>query len=105
MKTYNVNAYGNNYEIVLFKGMYSYGDNLAVVAEELDGMPFATLSVNLDDNLHKNFAYIDTNNCPWATEFLETNKIAVPTGKVSKSGFCIYPLYEFNLDMLENLDV
>ena len=43
-------------------------------------------------------AFVDTNNCPWVKEFLEDNHIAKFTGWSAPSGFCDYPLYEFDKD-------
>lgn len=61
---------------------------------------FSILTVNLpfSENLPKNLAYVDINNCPWAEEFLQENEIARPTGINAPSGFCTYPLYEFSED-------
>ena len=61
---------------------------------------FSIVTVNLpiSGNLPKNLAYVDTNNCPWAEEFLKDNNIAEDTRISMPSGFCNYPLYKFNLD-------
>lgn len=63
---------------------------------------FATITVNLQGNPYgmdsrqdDRFAYVDTNNCPWVEEFLQENHIAEPTGIYAPSGYCTYPLYEF----------
>lgn len=59
--------------------------------------PYATLSVNLPDQYIKDPAgefFVDTNNCPFAEEFLVKNGIAKPVeGGFGFSGFCMYPLY------------
>ncbi len=43
----------------------------------------------------KNTAYIDTNNMPFANQLLEMG-IARNTGWKKRSGFCEYPLWEFD---------
>lgn len=65
--------------------------------------PYAVITVNLvaspygdvayQDDTH---AYIDTTNCPWAEAFLKENGIAKPCDIYGMSGYCTYPLYEFN---------
>jgi len=42
-------------------------------------------------------AYIDTNNCSWAEKMLRQHRIAKDTDIWERSGYCTYPLYEFNL--------
>lgn len=66
--------------------------------------PFAVLTKNFGKFLAlKNAAYVDTNNCPFAKELL-TQGIAVDTGAIKQSGFCEYPLWEFNEDFLKSVD-
>ena len=84
-----------------------YGSNNTLAVQLTDASspwcPFAVITVNLQDNPfgmdkyqdETKFAYVDTNNCPWAEQFLEENNIAKSTGIFAPSGFCAYPLYEF----------
>lgn len=66
--------------------------------------PFAVLTKNFGEFLAlKNAAYVDTNNCPFAKELL-TQGIAIDTGVTKRSGFCEYPLWEFNEDFLKSVD-
>lgn len=69
--------------------------------------PYAVVTVNLVNSPYgdgkyqdETHAYIDTNNCPWAPEFLEKTGLAKPDSRdiYGMSGYCTYPLYEFNLD-------
>ena len=59
---------------------------------------FSRISVHIQMSpyIPRNMAYIDTNNCPWAEEFLKDNNLAEDTGTTGLSGFCEYPLYKFN---------
>ena len=80
---------------------YTSNGNTAISLICLDDnipSPFATITVNFDEKLEKDMAYIDTNNCPWAESILTENNWGVPTGKQMASGFCIYPLYKLNLE-------
>lgn len=86
---------------------YSNNNTLAVqlICAKAPWETYASITVNLggsgnpfagmQSNKH---AFVDTNNCPWVQEFLEDNHIAKFTGWLAPSGFCEYPLYEFNKD-------
>ena len=76
-----------------------------------DNEPYATLSVNLPehDPLKPNQTFIDTNNCFGAEAFLESldgaKKVTVNGIPVTeRSGYCTYPLYEFDENLLRQLD-
>lgn len=105
---------GRTYPVTLQFSKYTCNDKLAVQLIEASApwSPFATLTVNLPDipmealqmwfgsNMPdlNTLAFVDTNNCPWAEEFLKDNNIAEDTRIMMPSGFCSYPLYKFNLD-------
>lgn len=46
-------------------------------------------------------SYVDTNNCPWVIDFLESNGIGKRTGITMRSGCCEYPLVEFDIKKLQ----
>jgi hypothetical protein len=49
----------------------------------------------------KNEAFVDENNVPAALiEKLEDEGVMRGTGIFTASGFCVYELYQFNLDLL-----
>ena len=78
---------------------YQNNGSLAV-ALICNGELFAVLTVNIDDTAwikDPAMAFVDTNNCPWAPEFLEKNQLAKPPEIIGFSGMCCYPLYEFDL--------
>lgn len=95
---------------------YQSNNKLAVqlICAKAPWSPFATITVNLPDVPEellkmwfgsqmpdKNMlAFLDTNNCPWVEEFLEENHIAENTRISMPSGFCVYPLYKFNKDVI-----
>lgn len=86
------------YNITLAFEKYRNNNTLAVEAYDEDGEPLTVITVNLPggkaDTTHQ---YVDTNNNPEIEKFLVDNNIAHPTGDIGISGFCTYPLYEFNI--------
>lgn len=87
-------------KIWLSKKEYANNHTLAIQSYCEDG-PFATLTINIPGGCAgDNFAYVDTNNCPWAPRFLEENGLARDTGIIGYSGFCSYPLFKFNVDKI-----
>ena len=81
----------------------TYGNgNLAIIAFEDDGEEYGVLTVNINI-LMPGFATLDTNNFPNAEEVAKSLG-AVPTGQYLNSGFCRYPLYDFNSVELEELE-
>ena len=93
------------YQLILYKRRYGYTGRLAVTAETVKHEPFTNITtcipncdLSSDDEA---LAFLDTNNNPGIDKWLVANKIAVPTGKVVESGYCKYPEFRFNLDLLE----
>lgn len=106
MKTYKVKAWGKEYEVSPRVTKYCTDGGLAIVLdyfdEEMQGwLPYCNLTVNLG-RMNYGFAYVDTNNCPWATSFIEENGFGKFTGKTCNSGWCEYPLYEFDMEKLKD---
>ena len=85
----------------------AYG--IALQAYE-NGEPYGVVTVNLPGLSSgicefigiKNAVYMDTNNYPWINEFLEKG-VAVDTGFTKRSGFCEYPLFQFDENWLKSL--
>lgn len=94
---------GRTYPVTLRFTRYTNNQTLAVQLVQASGhvlgVTLATITVNLSGPTQNDtHAFLDTNNCPWVEEFLRDNDIAKPVGVNMRSGFCTYPLYEFNLD-------
>ena len=107
MKYYKIKLYDKEYKIRLIRSTYTYGGNLAVYAVLPDGSPYTIITVNLegfDLDGDSEYAFVDTNNNPDIEQWLVENKIAIPTGVMHSQGFCIYPLYRFDLTKLEEID-
>ena len=47
--------------------------------------------------VHEDEAFVDTNNCPWAEDFIREYQLGEFTGRNDESGFCTYPLYKFDI--------
>ena len=101
MKYYNINCYGEDYKVCIKQNMYANNNSLALSLITDIGEPFCNLTVNLPESIicaNESTAFVDTNNCPWAEQFIAENGLGSPTGYVGASGFCRYPLYKFNLE-------
>lgn len=65
--------------------------------------PYGNVTVNLERKIPLYCAFVDTNNMPEAEDFLINNGLASFTGLVQESGYCTYPLYRFDAEMLRQL--
>lgn len=100
--SYKLKIFGKMEELIPYKETYLHPRSLCVQLDDKEGFPFARLTVNLCSKKQSfSRAYVDTNNCPWAETFLTATEIAFPVkDEVAKSGYCSYPLYEFDLSKL-----
>lgn len=91
--------YGTYHNCRLVADRYLLDESLCIRIVEDDGEGVAILTVCLDAiGLKSNEAFVDTNNCPWADSFIETYELGTFTGKKKPSGYCVYPLYQFDMD-------
>ena len=81
---------------------YVADNSLALqIWNESDG-PIATITkCLLFARLEKDMAFVDTNNCPWAEDFIKEYRLGEPAGTTCKCGYCEYPLYKFDLKRLK----
>jgi hypothetical protein len=94
--------YGNYKVDFLSANTYRADDSPAITAWSRTEGPIAIITVCLDDSrLEPNQSYVDTNNCPWAPEWIEENKLGTKTNWAARSGFCTYPLYEFDMSRIQ----
>ena len=113
MKIYELNFYGKKYHIVMQKGTYHSNGTLAIEMIEVSPKGrrirdyFGMLTVNIADSdvmANDKRAFIDTNNNgEEIAQWLIDNKIAYPTGFIGFSGFCTYPLFEFDKSVLDEM--
>lgn len=93
------------YEVKVQLNTYQNNGTLAIMLFEPGEGPFTSLTVNIEDSnryASESKAFVDTNNNPEAIAFIEENKLGQFTGITGNSGFCTYPLYEFDLNKLRS---
>ena len=91
-------------EVTIELGKYGTNNSLAI-SLWCDEGPFARLTVNLPGAKPPiPYAYVDTNNCPWAVEFIKKYKLGEDTDMLGHSGYCSYPLYKFDLERLQQIE-
>ena len=76
---------------------------LAVCLDEIGNpnKPFSIITTSFGELIGlKNAAYIDLNNCPFATEFLRLG-VAEDTGFYKRGYYCNYPLWKFKEEFLK----
>ena len=93
----------NNLEIV--RSVYTVNQSLAICLRNKNTHDIYTvITVNLEesDNLSDpSIAFVDTNNNPGIEQWLIKHKIAIPLGCYGVSGYCVYPLFKFNLKLIK----
>ena len=100
MKKLSLTAWGSTFE--LWCKVAEYQNHSLAIQLRCEEGAFACLTVNLQDGVARGeYAYVDTNNCPWAPAFIAEHKLGVPTGILGFSGCCSYPLYRFNTKKLK----
>lgn len=88
------------YDVYPVIGKYGNGNLAIQLFDSEDDEPFATLTTNIVDLPYK-LATIDTNNCPWAEDFLNAYGLIVDEWFPIMSGYCTYPVYQLDLQKLE----
>lgn len=80
-------------------------DNIAIMLYEKSGECLGAATVNLGflEKLPKYCGFLDTNNLKNIERFFEEYNLGEFTGITAKSGYCQYPLYQFNVDKLREL--
>ena len=98
----------NSYDIVKINvSKYTHNNNTAIeLLCKIDNFieSYAIITTNLDMLLAENKAFLDTNNCPWVVDFMKKYNLGKPLNIFRKSGYCVYPLYELNLENIKKLN-
>lgn len=104
-KKFEITAHLRLVEVIDFLGEKVHNLGLSFThIEDGNEFPFADFTVNFAEYIGvKNCAYVNTNNCWYADEILETG-IAEDTGLTKISGFCKYPLWQFKEEFLRAVD-
>lgn len=91
-------AFGVYEGVYLQVGKYMADNSVAIQTWNQEDGPIATITVCLcDRSLGEDEAYIDTNNCPWAIDFIEQEGLGKRTGRMGRSGYCTYPVVKFDM--------
>lgn len=80
-----------------------FNDNLYIDLF-VDDTPYSNITVNLDWRLPWYEFYVDANNFPDAIDLLFDNNIARWSGVITKSGFCHYPLFKLEEDIIKEVE-
>ena len=114
--TYDFKGWRETFKCNISIAKYYYDNSLAISLEDADtGEPICTLTVCLaleDFGIYdKGLCYLDTNNNPFAEEFIVTNKLGKPLidkkGEkfYAHSGYWFYPLYKMDMELLRSVCV
>lgn len=87
----------NENEYTIEVSHYFNNNNLALIMHGLEE-PYAVMTVNLGALFDPTMAFVDTNNFPEVIKLIEDYNLGEPTGITRVSGFCVYPLYKFNIE-------
>ena len=85
---------------------YQANNSLCIQAYNRTDGPIARLTVCLPGTtLGDNYAFVDVNNCPWAEDFIRRYHLGVDVGLLVSNGYCMYPLYQFDIRELAKYTV
>jgi len=76
---------------------YRNNESLYLGMVDKDGEYYGDLTVNLPNSgtLPSDCAFLDTNNVEDAVGLMVRNGLGRPTGQMARSGFCVYPVFQF----------
>ena len=100
MKTMELKAYGETYKLHTVIDRYQSTNNIYIGLVCDNGEPFADLTTNIMP-LPDNMSAVDTNNCSWAEDLIEDYELGTKKKTTLSSGFCTYPLYEFDMNKVK----
>ena len=105
MSTISYELYGEKLELSFKITTYADNANLAILVMSKNDNniiePYGTMTVNIVKLLKDNVACVDVNNFPEAINIIEQYNLGTFTGLRIPSGYCEYPVYEFNLSELK----
>ena len=80
----------------------NYMDTNFAIDLDCDEGGCGTLTINLSVPLGLYQAFVDTNNMRDAEQFIKDNNLGEKIGELG-AGWCVYPLYQFNKDVLAQI--
>lgn len=94
-----VTRYGTYNDCYLTVDRYAADKTPCIQLWNTEDGRIARLTVCLNEKgMDPNMAFVDTNNLPEALGFIREYGLGKETGKFAQSGWCIYPLVEFDMD-------
>lgn len=87
----------NGEEFTIEVSHYFNNNNLALVMQGKEET-YAIITVNLGPLFDPTMAFVDINKFPEAIKIIKDYNLGEDTGITRVSGFCVYPLYKFNLE-------
>ena len=99
---FNVNTAYSSYPGCVFEvGEYANNKHIAIGIFDDEG-PVSNLTVNIPgiEMYPKNYSCIDTNNFPEGKNLADQLRIGEHCGAL-RSGFCIYPVYKFDIEKVK----
>lgn len=99
--------YGKTYELRFHKAHYLLGGKAITVECSEDGYfwePYATVTKYISETKDDCCAYLDTNNVGHLIQAMIDAGYIELTGRVTISGWCMYPEGRFNDEWLAGLD-
>lgn len=93
----------DNCELVMNR--YADNNHVALSVFSPEEGPIANITVNLPSLKHykDDCAFVDTNNFPEAEGLIHQLGIGKDTGIMIPSGFCLYPLYKFDIQKIKEM--
>lgn len=100
-KALKLDFHGKTYNLRIKRNVYTNNKNLCLtLVDNRYEEDFARITTNIT-MLPYGMAAVDTNNCPWAEDFIKSNMLGRDTGTKIKSGYCTYPVYEFDIKVID----
>lgn len=97
-------SWGAEYYLLPVARNYNYNERLAIELYDIDQLnTYSILTVNLPElYIHDptTCAFVDTNNFEDGLKIIEELGLGKSMGVAGRSGYCIYPLYEFDTNKL-----
>lgn len=93
---FKITYWGEEFSLKFYRMKYRNGNTYIGVLDTEANEPFCDLTVNFEDTMVEDRAYLDINNCPREIiDYLFDNKLGVILD-YERSGFCTYPLVKFS---------
>lgn len=97
-------SYSEYKECWLRIGRYCADDSMAIEIWNREDGPIARITVYIaGSRLAEDEVVIDTNNCPWAEDFIMKYGLGIETARTVRSGFCEYPVVKLDVKKMRNI--